>query len=124
MSKGWNSKASDKHFQYNKQSLNRAAQTLINKNFNTKYFSELSTKDSKAMLKKKRTVCIILNKTNIKRIRKKQNELEEDILIYISKLQNKKKYVSRLLVFQYVREKYLLFKGSLTTANYFKLMKT
>ena len=46
-------------------------QTLVNKNFDMKYFSKLSTKDLKAMLKKKRMVYILLNKINIKCIGKK-----------------------------------------------------
>ena len=71
MSKGWDGKISDKYFQRIKQCINRAMQTLVNKNFDMKYFSKLSTKDLKAMLKKKRMVYILLNKINIKCIGKK-----------------------------------------------------
>ena len=123
-SSNWDGKTSDQHFQRIKQCVNRAMQALANKNFNINYFNDLSAQDSKSILKKKRAVCIPSSEINIKRVGKRQNELEEDIMTHIADLWDKKKRVSRLLVFRCVRNKYPWFKGGPAEKNYFKDVKT
>ena len=56
-------------------------------------------------------------------MKKKQNKLEEDVLKYVGDLWLKKKGMSHLLVFWYIREKFSWFKGRPTVNNYFMHMK-
>ena len=87
------------------------------------HFNELSPRDSKGMLKKKRSICVPSNATNTKRVEKKQNELEENILEHVCELWGKKKRVSRLLVFRHVRKKHPWFKGGPSSPVHFKDVK-
>ena len=92
---------SDKEFQAIRQCINRAERSLNNtKNFNLDLFKSLSPKDTNKILTRKQTFCLDRS-TKVERIIcKKQHEMEDDVMKHIDELWDKKKRVSRTLVFR------------------------
>ena len=75
---GWNSNSNDCHFQWIKQCVNRAMQSLTKQSqFDMSIFNTLCTRDSQQMLNRKNSICIPLRKKKEKSIRGKQYDLEE-----------------------------------------------
>ena len=87
-------------------------------------FNNLCICDSQQILNRKNSICIPSDKKKEKLIGTKQYDLEKKIMSYINEIWTKKRWVSRVIVFCYVYEIFLWFKGRKASPIYFSNMKT
>ena len=110
-SKGWDGGTSDKECQAIRKCINRSQRSLSNsKNFNLDLFKILSPKDAGKILKSKQTFCLDTSTKIERTIGKKQHGMEIGVMKHIDELWDKKKRVSRALVFRNTFQNFPWFK--------------